>query len=455
MHISVNRTTRTAATRSLSAKALRTSFGLVLGLTTALTAGACGGAGDEEAFGEADYAMGQAPGMEHVFELLATRHVPGLAAADVAGKRAVLDDAIDRMIAEATLMPGLDVAIALDGNDRLEFPPVDFNMDGVPDDVGTMIEVTLPNDNAMLASTDLAHIIGLPWRIAVYTKGDDIEIVTGVPETFTRLYLRGESPSWVGVTTHVHHQRIRALVDNGLSSGGGYVTGINTGLPGTEMTEATIAATESMMGPITPESIAPVVEIAGVSVEAVVEAIKAGFSASTVPDLNQDTVLDANDLAVLPNAFGAYINGEMSFEEMGGMMGQGFDLWNYGLTFQQWKVARVLDLSSPQNGSLYLIKLCQGFYAGTALSTGLHHMPSMPCAVAVWMENGVVKVSVLDPAFIFGYFFQDAMGLMPAPMQDLFSVFPTFVYNEMAGVVNAAVGPLGAQELLPLHSFAM
>lgn len=391
--------------------------------------------------------------MDHVYELLATKNVPGLGAQAIADKKLAVDEVIDLLVTQANKMPGTKVALGTNGANRFNFPPVDLNMDGTPDEVGKKLEVSLPSDGWMLATTDRALGIGMRWSIGVYTDGDLLKIVIGVPETFVRLYFRGQ-PNLSSLANKAlgYHGTLRFLVDKAVK-GQGYTTRINQGLAGTEMGDAMIAQIEQMMGPITAESIAPSLTLSGVQVDDVVSAIENAFAVPRVPDLNGDGNVDAADQMVLPTMFGMFMQGAITFEQMAGMMGQGYQLWSNGYTFQQWVAPRTVDLSGPLQGKYYIIELCQPFYAGTALFTGLHHVPSMPCAVAVWEEQGQVRLNVLDPNFIFAYFFSDAGPTMPPAMQQLFAVFPTLVFNDLAAVVNAAMKDIGSSAALPLHSF--
>jgi len=428
----------------------------ILGLMFVLGCGPADGTGEVNAplGGKADKAggVGVAPAMEHVYELLAEGTVTGLSAMDITAKRGVLDQALDAIIAQVALSKDLTLQVGTNGMDRLNFPPVDLDMDGAPDEVGTKLELSSSADGWILASTDRAHGVALRWSIVAYSQGETVKVVIGVPETFVRLYFRGEASAQAleNVAKKIHAD-LREVVHLALKDGG-YATQLDAGIPGTEMGEATIAQIEGQNGPITGESIAPSITLTGVAIGDVVTAIEAAFKAPRVPDLNQDGVVDQADQGVLPGAFMQYLMGQMTFEQMAGMMSMGPQIWGMGGTFQQWAVPRTLDLSTAQAGAHYVVELCQPFYANTALSTGLHHIPSMPCAVTVWEEGNTVQVSLLDPAFIFGYLFTDAGPQMPPAMQALFAVFPHFVYNEMAGVVNASMQGLGLPQTLAFHA---
>ena len=403
--------------------------------------------------------------VDYMYELTAQKVVPGLSGQTIDEQRAVVDETLDRLVAAAEGEPGLEIVVGTNGADRTAFPPVDLNMDGTPDNVGKMVEVWLWSHSWFLTSTDLAHGIGLPWTIVAYSNSGDaedpsddtVDVVIGVPETFTRLFFRGEPNADLleSVARCIHHPRLRYLVHRALQDDG-YATNLDQGIPETEMGEAEIAAIEALTGrPLSAEVIAPSLTLRHVKVAEVVAALEQAVVSPTVGDLNQDGEVDDDlDEGVLPYMVQQYMAGNLTFEEIAGALAGAFDYWSAGYTFQQWQVPRVLDLSHPILGKLYIIELCQPFYAGTALSTGLHHMPSMPCAIAVWQVHGGVKVSLLDTSFIFAYFFADAPNHMPPPMLQLFGVFPTLVFNDMAAVVNSATTEiLGLDVTLDLHPF--
>jgi hypothetical protein len=369
----------------------------------------------------------------------------------LAAKKAAVDATLDLLVAQFEAKGPAEVLVGQagflgDATDRLPFPVVDFDMDGVPDEAGKSIEVQFPNDPVLMVKAGLGRAIALPWAIAAYTQGDTLNVVFGVPETFTRVYFRGaKRMKSLQRKAERRHKRLRRVVNRALRKSG-YATNLETGLPGSEMTESKIAQIESMLGPITDQSIAPSVRLSGVTVEQVTAALDVAFHRPHVADLTGDGVVDEQDHALLPSKFQAYIMSggtNPTFEQMACMMQGAVPLWEQGLTFQQWRAPRVLDQSSEQVGELYQIELCQSFYAASALSTGYHHMPAMPCAIDVWQEGDEVVVNILHPAFIFGYFFQDALPQMPPFMQQLFSIFPTMVYNEMAALANAGLADLG------------
>jgi len=401
-------------------------------------------------------------GMDAAFELLATKQVEGLSEMSIKDKTAALDRIIDLYVEVLNSVGLADVAAGTDGMVNLHFPPIDTNFDGTPDEVGRQVELYFSNDYSLLKLAGLDHALALPWQICVYTQGDSINVVCGVPGAILRTYFGDISPP--GMLTSlapVLRRRLESLTFFALSKEG--FTEVQEGIVGSEINDETLAELEEQFGPLTAEVVAPTLTLSGVTVDEVIDAVVAAFGQDRVPDLDGDGDVDADDHKLLPNMFGQYMHGAVSFEQMAQMMGQGSNLWGQGATFQTWKSVRVLDMSRPGLGTVKVVELCQPFYAAVALSSGLHHMPAMPCAVSVWRgQDGLVHINVLDPAFIFGVFFRDAAKMMAdlaptnpmmARMGALFAVFPTFVFNEIVAVTNAALGELGTEQSFTYHQF--
>ena len=97
----------------------------------------------------------------------------------------------------------------------------------------------------------------------------------------------------------------------------------------------------------------------------------------------------------------------------------------------------------------------QQFYVGTALGFGMHHLPVMPCGFGVWMDEAGVHLSLIDTRFLFGYFWSDVYLKPDDPMAQVFAVFPTVVFNDLAATANGALGKLGVpeDEWFPLTQF--
>jgi hypothetical protein len=452
---------------------IKSCFGVVIALFIALAG--CGPAEDDGFITSNTSALTIS---DYVYEHSATGTVADLngdGSLSIDEKTAAVDSAIDKLVAQAGQMPGISAAVGKDPNgnpaDRFPFPSVEHRdpMTGqlLDEWAGKNVEFRFVNDAWMLKVTNEANTVALPWTVGVFTTGNKVNVVIGSPETFVRLYFRGANNMNVLLkAAKQHHIKLRSLVDGALKNHE-FTTKINQGWTGTLMDETTIAGIETQMGqPITPEFIAPSMTLSGTTVDQVKDQIAAAVAASGAPpwliiDLDNDGQPDPGyenikGNAVLPTVFTMYMTGQIDFNTMAGMMGMGFYVWNAppkGGTFQAWKAPRVVELSHHLTGKAYQFELCQPFYARAALSTGMHHIPSMPCHITVWDEGGKVRVSVLDPTFIFAYFFADALPSMPTAMKQLFSVFPILVFNDLATIANNAMIDLGLPQRITLHNF--
>jgi hypothetical protein len=350
--------------------------------------------------------------------------------------------------AEIEASQGVELALGTNGLDALPYPPIDYEMDGVPDAYGTIVEVTFPGDEAFLL--DPARSMSTPWVIGVYAQFGQVHVDIAVPPTFARLFFQG-SPKIKAyeAKARTRHTAMRTLIDGALSASG-FATLLNEGIEGTEMPQSRISAIADSTG-VTIDSAVRTVDVPGRSAAEVLSAIEQAFAQSqaglTTPDLDNDGMVQEE----LPEGLMAYLQGGLTCDDMHGFMNGATPLWSMGGTLQPWRSLRTLDQSGPGKGSAYVLEVCQPFYAQMALSSGIHHLTAMPCNVAVWEKNGTTTVAIVDPNFIFSYFFIDAD--MPEPMMKLFGMFPTTVFNEMAAVANNGLTALEAEgrfELRPV-----
>lgn len=80
-------------------------------------------------------------------------------------------------------------------------------------------------------------------------------------------------------------------------------------------------------------------------------------------------------------------------------------------TEPSWRSARHEPLKVP--GGSWIIETCSPVYAKEALGTGEHHATALPCEIAVFVDpddNTSINVSFLDPNFMFGALFDDALS---------------------------------------------
>jgi hypothetical protein len=132
-------------------------------------------------------------------------------------------------------------------------------------------------------------------------------------------------------------------------------------------------------------------------------------------------------------------------------------LWDDNLTSQGWKYVRRLQVGDPANANL--MEMCTKFYAITALGTGLHHTPAMPCMTSIYQDGDDAGLNMFTAKATFTFFFKDAtmmMELMDMPVQAfMFSAFPDFVYNDLAALINGSLDAEGvdASYRFPIKRF--
>ena len=389
---------------------------------------------------------------DEAFEIIGKKYVFGLSGKTVEEKRALVME-IGEYLAEHAENSELFVPVALRGETVLKFPYMDMNLDGVADEASCNVEFWHEDNQQFLVNTGtMQYMAALPWPVAIFTDGNYIKAGLRIPETSLRVFMRQESDL---ADYEELGAEIREDMENLLRwhlAMKGFSTWYIDRQEDTSITEDVLLQVESMLGPITPDLAAPTVSFPanGMSVEDLLTALEAQVNLPRVPDLNGDGIVDAADKAVLPGMFQAFFDGQMSFDDMVQVMLSAPQMWNMGATFQQWKSVKVLEVGAGTN--LYQVSVCQPFYAQTALQlTGLYHQTIMPCRLLVWAEDGRIHISVSNPEVFFALFFFDAAPNMTQEMQDLFSIFPTFVLNEMVVLVNSTLTGLGVSEQMAFH----
>ncbi len=131
--------------------------------------------------------------------------------------------------------------------------------------------------------------------------------------------------------------------------------------------------------------------------------------------------------------------------QFGGLVDSMFGpLWDNNLTSQGWKYGRRLQFG--EDGNINLMEMCTKFYAITALGTGLHHTPAMPCMVSIYQEGDDAGLSMYTAKATFTFFFKDAtmmMEMLDMPVQAfMFAAFPDFIYNDEAALLNGSLDNL-------------
>lgn len=105
-----------------------------------------------------------------------------------------------------------------------------------------------------------------------------------------------------------------------------------------------------------------------------------------------------------------------------------------------WRSGRDEPLAVP-NGSM-IIEACSPTYAKEALSTGEYHTPALPCEIAVTVNpdnNNTIDISILNPEFMFGALFADAMEDMSSTQIDEFNAIIDNINGDLKTIVDYSV----------------
>ncbi|MEN8174330.1 MAG: hypothetical protein ABFS23_01115 [Pseudomonadota bacterium] len=399
--------------------------------------------------------------MDAAFELLAVEENAGIRNADILEKTARVENILGAIqtVIEGGASPVADAEVAYGSKPIgqvgsaeaiISYPGIDLDLDGMPDDIGRMIEVRFDGDT-QFADAGLRYGVMLPWPVVAYTESttDRILVVAAVPETWVRTFMRDSGNLEMLIDEAVdRRQDLEELVAEAVEALGFDIRN-EAFAGGPVLSDNRIAELEGMFGPLNAQFSAPsrTLTTGFVGADTVAMAIENAFLADTVPDLDGDGLAGAaGDDGVLPSAMMGFLMGTLSAEDFGQMLADGAQVWAEGATFQDWVLNRTLSIPDSSAQEMQLVQVCQGFYVGTSLGFGMHHLPVMPCGIGVWEDETGVHVSIIDTRFLFGYFWSD-VSLDPSdPMAQLFGIFPTFVYNELVATVNGALEGLGIPE---------
>ena len=386
---------------------------------------------------------------DEAFEIIGTKYVYGLADKTVAEKRAIVQEIAEHLV-EHSENSKIFVPEALRGETALKFPYMDMNLDGVADEASFNVEFWHEDNTEFLADTGvMEYMAALPWPLAIHTDGNYIKAALRIPESSIRVFLRPEDDT-------ESYEELAAGIREDMESmlrwdlrWLGFSTWHIDRIEASSITEPVIAAIEEQIGEITVELAAPGISFPanGRTVEEVLTALETAINTPRVADLDMDGVPGtAADKGVLPAMLQGYANGDIPFCQIVGMFRAAPYFWNQGFTFQQWKSVKVLAVDAGTN--MYQVSVCQPFYAQTAVQlTGtMYHQTIMPCRMMVWVEDDQIHMVLSNPEVFFALFFFDAAAEMDERMQKLFRIFPTFVLNEMATLINSAAEDVGTVE---------
>lgn len=345
----------------------------------------------------------------------------------------------------------LNVTLAEKGEDILAFPPVN-------NEVGVNIEIWHKHNDYLLSKTKLDYILSMPWTVSIWTEGEKMIAGLRVPETSVRIFFN-DAPDVekyenkaANIRKDIEKEVIRLLREEGFVASMKMIEPIE----GTQISDLEIAEIEAVLGPITAELVVPSIALTDLpeelSIEDVVIALEEGIPAFRLPDLNENGVTNSDDGTVLPAMIQDYLNGVITLSDIEQMIDDAQIFWEEGHTLQQWISAKTANLSSYKLGKVYIISACQPFYAGIALGTGgLYHQGIMPCKIGIWEEDGTVKIGLSNPEVFFNAFFRDVMPNLSEEMADLFALFPSLVYNELAAIINSVAEDLGSTISYEFH----
>jgi len=105
-----------------------------------------------------------------------------------------------------------------------------------------------------------------------------------------------------------------------------------------------------------------------------------------------------------------------------------------------WRSGRLHPLKVP--GGSWIIEACSPTYAKEALETGEYHTPALPCEIAVFVnpdDNKTIDVSILNPEFMFGALFADAMRDMNQTQIDYYTDIIDNINSDLKTIVDYAV----------------
>jgi uncharacterized protein (DUF302 family) len=150
---------------------------------------------------------------------------------------------------------------------------------------------------------------------------------------------------------------------------------------------------------------------------------------------------DINDIAesILHTAL---IHGQTEYPDLNATTTyyQGKEL---NLSTYDWVTARHDPLPIP--GGTKVFEFCSPTYAKMAMDTGVHHATALPCEVAIVMgeNNNSIDVSYLNPTYMFGVLFADAMANMSDEQKTGFGQVTTSIVSDLKAIVNKGISDSG------------
>lgn len=107
-----------------------------------------------------------------------------------------------------------------------------------------------------------------------------------------------------------------------------------------------------------------------------------------------------------------------------------------------WRSARPYPLPIP---NVQIVEACSPTYAKKATALGAEYATALPCEIGVMVDENnasVLKVSFLNPTFMFNIMFADAFSALSESERLEYSTLPDVVFSDLRLIVQAAISDI-------------
>ncbi len=389
---------------------------------------------------------------------------------------------------------------ANDGMDPLPVEIIEFPTTPIQgqDEFAAVVEVLTAKDSKFYSQFGNGKAVSGPWSISVYTSssltaqmfkqlGDLLGIELGPEDPADYVLVSIINPLavskisfqelnwWDNLKFNQHCKLVSDRLTDALNRILAEQTTYDWRMNLNPMYNGLLPITDADLDKLTEDDITPTVVVPNADANSLADAFT-GYVRALAPMYNSGPLADLNQMVqVLFGSLFSWMDPDTPFDcdltpyggpilhfnnlddfktQFPGMVDSMFGpLWDQNLTTQGWKYGRRLQVGDAGNIA-NLMEMCTKFYAITALSSGLHHTPAMPCMVSIYQDGDDAGLNMYTAKATFTFFFKDAtmmMELMNMPVQAfMFSAFPDFVYNDLAALLN---GSLVAAGVDPAYRF--
>ncbi len=105
-----------------------------------------------------------------------------------------------------------------------------------------------------------------------------------------------------------------------------------------------------------------------------------------------------------------------------------------------WRSGRLEPLKVP--GGSWIVEACSPTYAKEALTTGEYHTAALPCEISVVVnpdDNKTIDITFLNPEFMFGAMFEDALSGMTGDETAAFNTIIGNINGDLKTIVDYAM----------------